>query len=133
MLQDEFAMMEAYLKLMAIRMGPRLSFELILPDRLAQVRLPAMLLQPLVENAIKHGIEPKVEGGTIRIEATDEGNLLQVSIRDTGIGLSAHIDDERYGITHVQDRLRIAYGARASLSLQSAPENGVMVTVRIPL
>lgn len=132
-LRDEFALIEAYLKLMAIRMGPRLSFNLILPDSLAHVRLPAMLLQPLVENAIKHGLEPKIEGGTIEIKAVECGKWLQVSICDTGTGLSESMNEECYGITHVQERLRVLYGDEAIFSLQGMPAGGVMSMIRMPL
>ena len=131
-LQDEFTLITAYLKLMEIRMGPRLSFVLVLPDSLAQARLPTMLLQPLVENAIKHGLEPKVDGGTIRIEAEEESGWLQISVRDTGVGLSKDMSEERYGIRHVQERLRVLYGDRASLSVQDAPAGGVQAVVRVP-
>ena len=132
MLEEEFAMIEAYLKLMAIRMGPRLSFELHLPDELAQIRLPAMLLQPLVENAIKHGLEPKVAGGTIRVEAQTDGKWLQVSVIDTGMGLSENMNEGQYGTTHVQERLKAIYGADAGLTLASVPSGGVCATVRMP-
>ena len=72
-LADEFALLDGYLEVIGVRMGPRLSFSLDLPDALKACEVPPMLLQPLVENAIKHGLEPKIEGGRIEIAARAEG------------------------------------------------------------
>ena len=71
---------------MAIRMGPRLAYTLELPPELAQHPVPALLLQPLVENSIQHGLEPKVEGGRITVSARREGGQLVLEVADTGVG-----------------------------------------------
>ena len=77
-LQDEFARLQDYLELMAIRMGPRLQFALELPEALATQPVPPLLLQPLVENSIQHGLEPKVEGGRITVRASQELSLIHI-------------------------------------------------------
>ncbi|MGB7481541.1 MAG: histidine kinase, partial [Burkholderiaceae bacterium] len=88
-LAQEFALMDAYLGLMSVRMGARLNYALELPAELRELALPPMLLQPLVENAIKHGLEPKIDGGGIRVEARRDGDRLRLTVADTGLGLDA--------------------------------------------
>jgi sensor histidine kinase YesM len=85
-LAEEFALLEAYLGLMAVRMGERLRYAFELPAELRSVRVPPMLLQPLVENAIAHGIEPNIEGGTITISAARQDGMLALTVSDTGRG-----------------------------------------------
>jgi two-component sensor histidine kinase len=131
-LQDEFLLLDAYLELMAIRMGARLTYRLILPDELAQTRLPAMLLQPLVENAIKHGLEPKVGGGTISVEAVQGSTTIRLDVSDTGVGFAAGADLQGYGLTHVRKRLQVLYGTRAQLSIDNRLEGGVQVRIEMP-
>ncbi|HLL17188.1 MAG TPA: histidine kinase [Rubrivivax sp.] len=88
-LATEFAQLADYLALMALRMGPRLQVRLDLPEALAARLVPPLLLQPLVENAIKHGLEPQVEGGRIDVAAHSERGWLVLTVRDTGVGLAA--------------------------------------------
>ncbi|WP_292936364.1 histidine kinase [Noviherbaspirillum sp.] len=132
-LQEEFRLITAYLKLMSVRMDSRLTYELSLPDDLESASVPAMLLQPLVENAIKHGLAPKVGGGTIRIAAERQGKDLTLSVIDNGVGIGNSMDGERYGTSHVVERLRILYGDRAQLTLEALPGGGVCARVRLPL
>lgn len=140
-LQAEFGQLAAYLEVMALRLGRRLRFELDLPDELAQLPVPAMLLQPLVENALKHGIEPKVGGGSIHVSARRDGGMLALRVADTGVGLApdrapgegrAGRAGNSYGLTHVRERLRALYGGRAGLKLEAQSPAGTVATVRIP-
>jgi signal transduction histidine kinase len=135
-LAQEFDAAEAYLGLMAVRMGARLSYRCVLPAALRGARLPAMLLQPLVENAIIHGLEPKIEGGTVTVEARAHDGLLEICVADTGLGL----DDAEpaakgtgVGVTTTRERLRALYGARASLTLVPAQPHGVLARLTLPL
>jgi signal transduction histidine kinase len=136
-LADEFNRVEDYLALMAVRMGPRLSVQMDVPEALHALPVPALLLQPLVENCIRHGLEPKVQGGRIQLGARRDGDTLVLSVRDTGVGL-AHApaaDGTRFGLRQVRERLATLYGTRASLTLEDAMdrEGGTVATVRIPL
>jgi sensor histidine kinase YesM len=139
-LASEFERLRDYLALMAVRMGPRLRYTLNLPDDLREQPVPPLLLQPLVENSIRHGLEPKVEGGEISVRARREdraegGPRIRIEIRDTGMGLGAapaSSDTGGFGIAQVRERLAAVYGKRGSLSLEDAPGGGVMATILFP-
>ena len=139
-LAREFAQLRAYLDIMSVRMGPRLTYRTDLPVELEQVNIPPMLLQPLLENAIRHGIEPKVGSGAIEVIARRTHDFIEISINDTGLGLPPddehHIQSESesasYGLHHVRERLEVIYGGRASLSLSRRAETGVRAIVSIP-
>ena len=135
-LRAEFARLQDYLALMRVRMGDRLRPVFDLPDALADIPVPPLLLQPLVENGIKHGLEPAVEGGRIDVRAAREGDVLVLTVRDTGIGLSGPAGDgTRFGLVQVRERLTTLYGTQASLTLASAldPEGGTLATIRLPI
>ncbi|HEY1393532.1 MAG TPA: histidine kinase [Methylibium sp.] len=135
-LRDEFARLADYLALMRIRMGERLQVELQLPEALAQQPVPALLLQPLVENAIKHGLEPHRGGGRIVVSATSEGQELLLCVMDNGAGLSAGAaqPSRGFGMTQVSERLATLYGERASLALLTASaQSGTLARIRLPL
>jgi nitrate/nitrite-specific signal transduction histidine kinase len=131
-LRQEFAQLDAYLEIMAMRMGPRMTYRLALPKELEDFAVPPMVLQPLVENAIKHGIEPKVGKSTLEvIAARDEGAVL-VTVTDTGRGLPPDGDARGgYGVEHVRDRLRAYYGAAATLTLMRNEPEGARAIVRM--
>ena len=133
-LQAEFDRLQDYLELMAIRMGPRLKFTLDLPGAIAQAKVPSLLLQPLVENAIQHGLEPKVAGGEIRVAARREGDEVVVEVCDTGVGLSGDgpASGKGFGMTQVRERLATLYGERASIAFGSVDAGGCRVTIRYP-
>jgi signal transduction histidine kinase len=130
-LQDEFARIADYLEIMAIRMGPRLSFALDLPAGLQQAQVPALILQPLVENAIKHGLEPSVQGGRIRISAQRDGASLQLEVADSGVGLDAGgsrhgaTTGQGFGLAQVRERLQTLFGGQARLALAPAANSPV--------
>ena len=136
-LAAEFRHTEDYLALMAVRMGPRLVVALHLPEELAALPLPPLLLQPLVENAIKHGLEPKVEGGRLDVSAQRDGQRLVMQVRDTGVGLgaAAAAGGTGFGLEQVRTRLATLYGARAALTLTPAvdAEGGALATLTLPL
>ncbi len=136
-LADEFAHLGHYLELMQIRMGARLQARSTLPDELAAHPVPTLVLQPLVENAIKHGLEPHVQGGRIEISAERDGTQLVLKVRDTGAGLkrAAAPCGSGFGLEQVRERLAALYGKSASLDLVPAPgpEGGTLATLRLPL
>lgn len=133
-LAGEFALLRGYLEILAIRMGPRLAYELDLPEDLANASVPPMLLQPLVENAIKHGLEPKIDGGRVRVAAKAEGRTLVLTVEDTGLGFGATASaGTGLGLPNVRERLASLYAGAASLDTGETPGGGVRVTLRIPL
>jgi Histidine kinase len=135
-LEAEFQRLRDYLALMQIRMGQRLATQFELPAELAGAQVPPLLLQPLVENSIKHGLEPHLAGGRIDVSASRDGGMLVLRVRDSGAGLATMpASDKRYGLAHVRERLATLYGSRASFSLASAAdaEGGTLATIRMPL
>lgn len=141
-LSREFAQLRAYLDIMALRMGPRLAYHLELPTALERTEVPPMLLQPLVENAIKHGLEPKVGPGSIEVVARAMPTGIEIRVSDSGLGLPADEDEAdapsarpanaSYGLQHVRDRLQVLYGPAARLSLERRDPTGVCAVVFIP-
>ncbi|HEY0062565.1 MAG TPA: histidine kinase [Telluria sp.] len=131
-LASDFGMIEAYLKVMLVRQGERLRFSLDLPAALAREEVPGMMLLTLVENAIKHGIEPSLRGGEIRIGAARHGSMLVLSVRDTGAGL-AEQPGAGEGLANVRKRLLLLYGERARLSISGADDGGVLAEIELPL
>lgn len=135
-LTHECKLMDAYLGLMKVRMGARLRYKLEVKEELSNIMVPPMLLQPLVENAIKHGLEPKVDGGEILVRAVRDANTLTLSVTDTGLGLDATPEKEdstHVGVANIRERLRALYGDRASFTLTANTPSGVIAQVRIPL
>jgi hypothetical protein len=133
----EFAQLRAYLEIMSLRMGPRLTWRLELPAALEPTPVPPMLLQPLVENAIKHGLEPKVGPGRIEVTAGETDAGIEIRVDDNGLGLLAQDDQapesSSYGLRHVRERLQAVYGPAARLDLEPLRPAGVRSLVFIPV
>ena len=133
-LQAEFDRLRDYLELMAVRMGPRLAYTLELPPELARQQVPTLLLQPLVENSIQHGLEPKVEGGRITVSAQRDGQSLLLRVADTGVG-TANVppSGKGFGLTQVRERLVTLYGPAAALDFTGERGQGACTTARLPV
>ncbi|MCA1858993.1 histidine kinase [Janthinobacterium sp. HSC-3S05] len=133
-LQTEFDVVQAYLQVMQVRMGARLSFRLGLPPGLAQIQVPSMILLTLVENAIKHGIEPSLRGGEIVVSALlDADGAMRLRVQDTGVGLdAASAPGGGLGLENVRRRLQLA-AAAASLHVQNGEEEGVLAEIVLPM
>jgi PAS domain S-box-containing protein len=132
-LEQEAEMLRDYLSIFKVRLGSRLDFTIDIPEELLQLPFPPMLLQPLVENAVKHGIEPKVEGGRIAIKAERTNGLLRLSVSDTGIGFSATMNVKGLGLENVRARLHALYNAGAGLVLEENVPCGAAATIEVPL
>ena len=134
-LQSEFDRLRDYLELMTVRMGPRLVYSLDQPPELAQQSIPTLLLQPLVENSIGHGLEPKVEGGRIGISARRDGNRLVLEVRDSGVGLppGTATTPTGFGLAQVRERLSTLYGPAATLDLAASADGGASCTIALPI
>jgi sensor histidine kinase YesM len=130
-LSQEISMIKAYLDIQKIRMDERLNYKIDVPDNLGLHSFPPMLLQPLVENAIKHGLEPKVEGGEIVIRAAQENNILKIEVADTGLGFS-DLDKPGLGIANVRERLGLLFGEKGRLIIEENKPHGVRATIEMP-
>jgi len=132
-LSEEFARLRDYLELMAVRMGPRLRYTLDLPDDLGKQPVPTLLLQPLVENSIQHGLEPKVDGGSLTVRARRNGAVLTLEVIDTGVGFTAAAPEGAgFGLAQVRERLATAYDRQAAIELIAEPGGGTRATISFP-
>ncbi|MBK8741714.1 MAG: histidine kinase [Betaproteobacteria bacterium] len=136
--QQEFALLRHYLDLIKIRMADRLQYTLSLAPGLETAPMAPMLLQPLVENAIKHGLEPKVEGGAVSVDvqrAGDAGNeRMLITVEDNGLGFSDDADSKGTGVglANLRERLAVLYDGRASLDIADA-RPGTRIRIAVPL
>lgn len=127
----EVQIVRDYLEIEATRFGPRLRYEIDVPPSLEQAAVPPLGLQVLVENAIKHAIAPRREGGTVRVTARREGGELRLAVWDDGPGFAAIALPPGHGLDSVQARLRALYGEQASLVIARF-EGGTEVSLRLP-
>lgn len=139
-LGDELDLAQAYLSLMQHRMGDRLDFAIDVADpALRQTTMPPLLIQPLVENAIQHGLECKVEGGKVQIAARREGDSLVVDVTDDGLGQCVTpvrrtgTPGNGVALKNLRERLVARYGANAALELDIRPDAGARASLRIPI
>ena len=132
----EVARLQDYLALMQIRMGSRLTVEFDVAPDAAALPMPPLLLQPLVENAIKHGLEPHRPGGLLRVSAHREGELLRLRVEDSGAGLAARPSNapgSGFGLTQIRERLATLHGAAAHFSLQPREGGGTVAQIDLPV
>lgn len=132
-LAQEAEILEDYLGIYKMRLGQRLNFTIDIPQELLELPFPPMLLQPLVENAIIHGIEPKLEGGCITIKAEKSDGLLRLSVSDTGLGFSELVKSQGLGLENVEARLQALYRVGAGLTLKENVPCGATATIEVPL
>jgi len=130
-LGQETALIAAYLDILRIRMGERLSYSIDVPAELLNVSIPPLSLQPLVENSIKHGLEPKLEGGSVRLSARATDGALQLDVEDDGLGFSPRAGSG-VGLTNLRERMTSIYGAKARLVVEELAR-GTRVRMTIPL
>jgi signal transduction histidine kinase len=134
-LKDEVDFIEKYLDIERARFGDRLRVDVDVDARILDASVPNLLLQPLVENAVRHGIARKVGGGRVEIVARREGDRLRLVIRDDGVGLgpeALQLVNTGVGLTNTRSRLEHLYGDRQRLDFQRPPGGGLAVTIDIP-
>ena len=131
-LGDEVTLLTAYLGVLKIRMGERLAYAFDITPELLTAAFPPMLLQPLVENAIRHGLEPKVAGGCVTVSARKQGDFLQIQVTDDGLGF-AETPGEGIGVANIRARLAAIYGPAARLELSSGAGAGVTANMSLPV
>ncbi len=131
-LADEIGLIGELLTIAGLRLGDRLRYSIALPEELREAQLPPLLLQPLVENALKHGIEPSVIGGEIRVQARREEQSLCLRVTDTGVGMDTS-SPEGVGLENVRGRLARLYGDRGRLAIYRHEPHGVVAEITMPL
>jgi hypothetical protein len=136
---QELELVRAYLNILQMRMGPRLAFGISAPDDVLACAFPPMMLPSLVENAIKHGLEPQREGGRIDVVVErmleSGGEVLRIQVKDTGRGLAdtPTQSGSGVGLSNLRERLAALYGARGRFSLTSNDPRGVVASIEVPL
>ena len=130
-LADEIELVRDYLAIIGMRLGTRLQWSIDVPEELLRLPFPLMLLQPLVENAIKHGIEPKRGGGSVALRAWRDGPHLWLEIADSGVGLNPSQSATGFGLDNIRQRLMAHYGQAAQLQLSSNAMGGTTATLEI--
>jgi signal transduction histidine kinase len=132
-LERELAVIRPYLEILKVRMEERLQTEIDVPDGLLSAEFPPMMIQSLVENAIKHGLEPKAEGGTLTVKAEIRHGKLCVTVADTGLGFGrAATAGTGVGLANIRERLQLLYGPKASLTVTANQPSGTVVTITVP-
>jgi signal transduction histidine kinase len=132
-LKRELEVIRPYLEILKVRMEDRLHTEIHVPDGLQSAEFPSMMIQTLVENAIKHGLEPKPEGGKLRVSAEVQHGKLAVTVADTGVGFGkAATAGTGVGLANIRERLQLLYGNKATLSVRENAGGGTAVTVTVP-
>jgi LytS/YehU family sensor histidine kinase len=133
-LEDELRFVTSYLQIEKARFERRLAYLIDLEPETKTVRIPPMILQPVVENAVRHGIASRIEGGLVRLSAKLSAGRLVLVVEDSGSGLKAQNDSERQGIglNNVRDRLKHIYGEEAALQFSALEPTGTSVTLILP-
>jgi signal transduction histidine kinase len=129
-LSDEIRYARTYLEIAQIRFGPRLTFDIDVPDELQNASVPLFLLQPLIENALKHGVGAQIRGGHVGISGRRNGDRLQIAVSDDGPGFDSASPAERVGLGNTRERLNAAFPGDHTLALVSA--SGAVVRIDIP-
>jgi two-component system, LytTR family, sensor kinase len=136
-LREEIEFIDDYLDIEVARFG-RDNLDIIkqIDDETLEAFVPSMLLQPIVENCLKHGLAPKLDGGKIQLRTTNRGGRLHIEIEDNGVGISEekmpHVYVEGIGLSNVRERLRVLYGADFHLQIESRPGQGTLIKIDIP-
>jgi len=130
-LGEEMDLIRAYLNIFKIRMGDRLRYRIDIPDDLKDIPFPPMLVQPLVENAVRHGLEPEITGGEIWIRSAVDGDTLRLEVTDTGAGLYEN-SNPGMGIANIRERLKSLYGEGGRLILEENRPSGLRAIIEVP-
>ncbi len=130
-LGQEAQMIRAYLDIQKVRMGDRLKYAIDIPEVLHKFPFPPMLLQPLVENAVEHGLAPRIEGGTITVKAGETQSAVSIEICDTGNGFST-IEQSGVGIANVKERIQLLYQDKGRFTIEENAPHGVRARIEVP-
>jgi signal transduction histidine kinase len=133
LLSEERKLIAAYLSIHQMRMGLRLDYSIDIPDSLADIRVPSMMLITLIENAIKHGVSPLSRGGHVEVRARAIGASVELSVSDTGRGVGPGVESgSGTGLANIRARLNLQYGSAARLTLSRRAERGTTAVILLP-
>ena len=130
-IKEEIEMIQSYLDIFKIRMGDRLDYTINFADETLDLFIPAMMIQPLVENAVKHGLEPRIDGGHITLCGTVKQDRLVIEVSDTGAGIQKNCGTG-VGTGNIKKRLKAIYGDDAVLKFEEMAPSGLKATMEIP-
>ena len=130
-LPDELEMVRAYLELEKLRLDDRLDYAIRTEGDVSRVRVPALVVQPLVENSIRHAVAARAAGGRVTVDAVVEGDRCRITVRDDGPGWATTPSDSGHGLASIRERLRLTFGAAFELSIREA--DGVTVEMVLPV
>jgi sensor histidine kinase YesM len=131
-ISQEMELIRCYLSVLKIRMGTRLDYTIDVDDAVLGQGIPPLLIQPLVENAIRHGLEPKIEGGRIEISGSRENDMIRFEVCDTGSGIDINKSAAGTGLSNVRKRLQLLYGDKGRLVIRENPPSGVSAVIEMP-
>jgi two-component system LytT family sensor kinase len=129
-LSEELEIVRSYLEIEKVRFGDRLKFDIRSDESLNDFQIPPLLIQPLVENSIKHGIASETGGGSVEVDARRDGVSCLITVTDSGKGIASTGDDAGFGLKSIRERLNLVYGARAGLRVQ---EGSSTVQITVPM
>jgi two-component system LytT family sensor kinase len=135
-LRDELSFIDDYLAIEMVRFGDKLRFEKDISPETLDMPVPSMLLQPLVENSIRHGLSGKLEGGMIRVRSQAAGGRIRLAVEDDGVGIPearlATLLEQGIGVSNVNERLKVLFGNDYRMYVDSRPEGGTRIEIEIP-
>jgi signal transduction histidine kinase len=131
-LKEEIKLVKEYLEIEKIRLGKRLQFFLSIDKGIGEAKIPPLLIEPVVENAVIHGISPKPDGGEINIQVRKNKKGLEITVSDNGIGIGKGNQKAGFGLSSVKERIHLIYGEKAGFEMTDLPEGGVRITMEIP-
>lgn len=131
-LKDELQLVREYLEIERTRMGDRLDFDIAVEEELLSFKIPPIILQILVENAILHGISPQKKGGSIDIQINRNNNKVQIKVTDDGVGIKRNYMNTGFGIYSIQQRLQLLYNDKATFDISLNPDGGTQVRLELP-
>jgi LytS/YehU family sensor histidine kinase len=133
-LAQEMEFLEKYLQIQEARFAGRLKLDIQIPDELRKAQIPSLILQPLVENAIKHGIAQRVQGGEVRVAASRSDGLLHLSVYNDGplLDRDGSAVKDGIGLSNLRTRLKLLYGSDCALRLENYGITGVQVSLALP-
>ena len=132
MLSQEMDVVRHYLEISSIRMGERLGYDFDVPDELLGLRIPPLLIQPLVENAVKHGLEPALKGGTVTVEARRGGDIVRIAVTDSGVGIKENDHVHGIALENIRKRLDLLYAERGKLIIRENEPSGIRAVIEVP-